>query len=49
MAQGDWKIWLLIVVGVAAIGLVAYGIWYGVHQLDEHGLIDRALTDARSR
>jgi hypothetical protein len=47
MAKGDWKIWLLIVIGVAAIGFVVVGIWYGLHQLDDHGFLDRALNDAR--
>jgi hypothetical protein len=49
MAKGDWKIWMLIVIGVAALGLVVYGIWYAIHQLDDHGLLERALVDARSQ
>ena len=49
MAKGDWKIWLLLVVGVVAIGFVAYGIWYGVRELDDHGLMNRALNDAQSK
>lgn len=49
MAKGDWKIWLLIVIGVAAIGFVVVGIWYAVHQLDDHGFLERALNDAQSK
>jgi hypothetical protein len=47
MAKGDWKIWVFVVIGVAAIGLAVYGIWHAVHQLDDHGFLDRTLTDAR--
>jgi hypothetical protein len=35
MAKGDWTIWVMIIVGVAALALVVGLVIYGVRKLSE--------------